>query len=371
MSANHRRKRVLVVLEWESLPSSRVRALQYRPHFDASDSWRAAYRLRRSEPLERLLARSRRPHIPLVMPLLHAPAAALVARWQAGREDAIATLAAECDLVYLVKVPDVALYRRLRALGGPRVVMDFNDGLWLPAFKAAGWQDLDAILDASDGVICENDYVAGYARKRNARVRVVPDSPQLEVFDALRAAVRRDPGRIVLGWVGGHENVGALYRILEPLEELFRRHPGLHLRVLGADAPLLPRFENVRWSCLPRYDQATMVREMLAFDIGLFPMFHNEDGKARGNLKAMLYMSAGAVAACEDFGECPRLVEDGVNGILAGEPGEWLAKLDGLVRDRERASRIAGAGLETIRSRFSTPGVFGQLVSALDQLHAG
>ena len=118
------------------------------------------------------------------------------------------------------------------------MVADFNDGLWLPAFQASGWNDLDAILGTVDGVICENGHVAQYARRFNPHVVVVPDSPQLAEFDRRRGEVRRDPARTVLGWLGSPENVGALYRIWEPLESLMRKIPGLHLRVVGAEYSL-------------------------------------------------------------------------------------------------------------------------------------
>ena len=92
--------------------------------------------------------------------------------------------------MYLVKVAHLPLYQRLRALNRPRVIADFNDGLWLPAFQAAGWQDLDAILTTAHGVICENGHVAGYARRHNANVHVVPDSPQLDQFDRQRSNIQ-------------------------------------------------------------------------------------------------------------------------------------------------------------------------------------
>jgi glycosyltransferase involved in cell wall biosynthesis len=298
-----------------------------------------------------------------MMPLLHRPVSAYSARWERQREDQIVREAARAHLVYLVKVPQLSLYERLRAVNGPRVVADFNDGLWLPAFQASGWQDLDAILSTAHAVICENPYVADYARRANANVHVVPDSPQLDRFDQRRSEVKRDPAKTVLGWIGSPENVGSLFRIWEPLEALMRRVRNVELRVLGADPSHLPRFESVRWSCLPRFDQATMISETLAFDVGLFPMFHTGDGLARGNLKAMIYMSAGAAALCEDYGENRALIADGDNGMLASTPEQWLEKMERLCADKPARERIAARGLETIRRRFAADVVFAQLQS--------
>jgi glycosyltransferase involved in cell wall biosynthesis len=350
------------------IPSAMVRAMQYRHLFERSEAWRAEFVSRKSERLTRLLNRTDKPRIPLVKPLVHGPLAALNDRWERKHEDEIVQQAKQVDLVYVVKIPHLPLYERLRALNGPKVVMDMNDGLWLPAFQAGDWKPLDRILTMSHAVICENDHVADYARKHNPCVRVVPDAPQVEVFDRWRDQVRRDSAKVVLGWIGSPENVGALYHVLEPLETLFARHPHLHMRIVGADRSILPRFEDVRWSSRSSYDQETMVRETLAFDIGLFPMFHNRDGLARGNLKAMIYMSAGAVAMCENYGENATLIRDGENGVLAATPQEWLEKLERLVTDSAARKAIAQRGLQTIRSKFTAERVFDKLIATFDDI---
>lgn len=362
------RRRALIVVNGLDEPSGTVRALQYAPLFENSAEWQATFVTRRSARWVRRANRTFRPTAPLVVPLIHRPVAAYMKRWEDRREDEIVRLAASADLVYLVKVPHLRLYQRLRALRKPVVVMDFNDGLWLPPFQGGGWRDLDGILEAVHGVICENGHVAEYARRHSAHVHVVPDSPQLEQFDMVRDRVTRDPSRVVLGWLGSPENVGSLFKIFEPLENLFQRHANLHLRIVGAGRDLLPRFESVQWSCRPSYDQQSMIEESLAFDIGLFPMFHTADGRARGNLKAMIYMSAEAAVVGEDYGENPVLVQDGVNGALAANPDQWLEKLEWLAADRAARVAVARRGLETIRERFAAPIVFRQLQQAFSQL---
>ena len=361
-------RRALIVVNGLNEPSGTVRAEQYAPFFERSSEWNATFIGRRSQKWVQRSNRTNRPTAPLIVPLVHRPVAAYTRHWEQKREDEIVSLAAGVDLVYLVKVPHLPLYQRLAALRKPVVIADFNDGLWLPAFQASGWQQLDAILSTVDGVICENGHVAEYARRHNANVHVVPDSPQLDLFDRQRSHVGRDPGRTVLGWIGSPENVGSLYRIWEPLEALMQRVPNLHLRVLGADRHQLPRFESVRWSARPRFNQAVMIEEALAFDVGLFPMFHTGDGLARGNLKAMIYMSAEAAALCEDYGENRTLISDGVNGALAGSMEQWLQKMEWLATDRSARVTMAARGLQTIRERFAAEVVFASLQQAFTSL---
>jgi len=343
-----------------------VRALQYEPLFKVTPDWQAAFTTRQSEFLSRFLGDSR-----LAVRIVRRPFRHLLAEyskgWDRRREDEIVERAKKCDLVSIVKSPGIRLYDRMCKLDGPGVVMDINDAVWLPFFN---WTDLPETLQMVHGVICENEYIAEYARRYNNNVHVVPDSPQLEVFDRSRPDIRRDEDKVVLGWIGSAQNIAPLEQIKEPLEALFSQFPKLHLRVVGANESRLPKFKHVRYSCRPTYDQSTMVREVLRFDIGLLPLLHNEDGRARGTLKAKVYMSGGAVVVAEDFGENPGLIRDGVNGMLASSLNDWHDKLQSLISDRSERLRIAGQGLATIRENFTVAHIFNRLIASYDHILA-
>ena len=342
-------------------PSAMVRALQYRDLLARRTDVVAEFRDVRWQPLDALLGFLER-----VIPFKAVPRQfrRLEGALTRLREVRLARHAAAFDVVFMVKVPFLRTYVRLAAVKGPRLWIDVNDGLWLPAHQAGGWKDLDRMLPLVHGVICENRYVAEYARKHCPRVHVVHDPPQVELFDRRRDAVRRDPSRITIGWIGSLLTAAPLYSIWEPLERLFAKHPHLHFRIVGADPSRLPHFEKVRYSVRPKYDQASMIEEVLAMDIGVFPLFAVEEALARGTLKAMIYMSGGAVAVARDIGENRDLIQDGVNGFLAGTPEEWFEKLDRLVQDAELRRRMSEAGLETIRAGFTKEKSLDQLIAA-------
>jgi glycosyltransferase involved in cell wall biosynthesis len=272
-------------------------------------------------------------------------------------------MAGNYDIVSIIKSQGISLYTRILALRGPRLIMDINDAVWPPYFD---WPDLPETLSIVHGVICENGYIADYVRRYNSTVFVIPDSPQVEVFDALRGSVCRRPQEIRLGWIGLSHNIAPLLAILEALEPLFARHQQLHLRIVGAEATMLPKSKYLRYSCQPSFNQKTMAREVLAFDIGLFPLLHNDDGRGRGTLKALVYMSGEAAVVAENFGENPKLIEEGVNGLLALSLDEWHDKLEHLVTDSEARSRLAKRGLETVRRGFTAAKIFERIITAYE-----
>ena len=360
--------RVLIVVDSFDLPSSISSALQYRDLFAAAGfetryvardqpegyrlgngvanwAWRLAFRG---------TARSMK--------------AAILRRWQ---DEAIIELAREFDVVYSLKIPSLEFHERILDLKGPRLLVGFADAFWLPFARRQRWADLERILAAAHGVVTVNEFTAAYVRAWNERVFIVNDSPQTEDFDEYRGVVQRDPSRVTLGWIGSPYTAVSLFKIWEPLEELFDEYPELHLRLVGTgppDGPNVPRFEKVRWSSRPSYGHEEMIREVLAMDIGLFPLFRGDDSLARGSLKAAVYMSGGAAVVAQNYGEVPDLISDGWNGMLADSPVEWHDQLERLVRDGDLRKEMAARALETVREKLSRAKTFEQLRHAIENV---
>jgi glycosyltransferase involved in cell wall biosynthesis len=355
-------RRLLVVLDSLSLPSSYASALQYREPLieagydvrfivrdqpegfeqrDRAANW--AWRLRMPRRSHRMKSDIRR-------------------RW----DDRIVELAREYDVVYAVKIPSLELHERILA-AGPRLLVLFTDALWLPWARERGWDDWERILSIAHGVLTVNEFTAARARQYNPRVFIMHDSPQVEDF----GTPVKDPNLITLGWIGSAATATSLFRIWEPLETLFGRYANLHLRLVGTGAPSLlnlPRFENVRWSARESYDHDSMIEEVLRMDIGLFPLFRGDDALARGALKAAIYMSGEAAVVAQRYGEAPELIEDGVNGMLADSDREWIEKIAYLIDHPAERRAIAARGLATARERFSRARTFEQLRHAIDSV---
>lgn len=353
--------RSLLILNRLDVVQATVRALQFQDQLrDASFALRTpAWTVR----LQRYW-----PH----RPALRWPADWLT-HWACRRQERqIVRQASHARVVYNVGVPSWRLHQRLveaRRRHGFRLVTDMVDAQWLPWFAQFGWDRLDEMLTQSDAVFVTNRYLAEYAQRFCERVLIVPDAPQLEVFDRRRDQVQRlDPEQeLRVGWIGGRDTVFSLHRIHEALEALAAARPKLHLRILGAPVDRLPRFEKVRWSTVEHYDQETMVREALQMHIGVFPQFHVEESVCRGALKSKIYMAAGAAVVAERLGENEELIEEGRNGLLAESNDQWRAQLLRLADDHALRQRLAAAGLATIREQFSGPHVGGQLQAALEQ----
>jgi glycosyltransferase involved in cell wall biosynthesis len=360
--------RILILIDDPQLPSARVSALQFVELMRGAGmevdvaAFRAPELLRRQERVTRTATRMRMSRV----------ARPVVARMQRLHEEEIFARAAAADLVYVIKVPRIDMFRRLARLEKPKLLFHVSDAFWLPFLQQHGWDDADEMLRLADGVTTTNEFTAARIRAANPKVFIVPDCPQVEDFDRMRVAVTRDSDEVTIGWIGTPLTANALFRIWEPLERLAVERADWSLRLVGTGsvelAANIPRFERVRWSALPWYDQETMIREVLAMDIGLFPLWKGDDALSRGSLKTLIYMSGGAASVSQAYGDNLELVQDGVNGMLADGDDQWLDKLRRLIDDRSLRASIAEQGLATVRRDHTRAAIFDALRHAIESV---
>lgn len=356
--------RVLVILEAGSAyPSGVIRGLVYQESFRAAGI-EAVYRSRQCPSLAAWLASPS----PWVAPLLSRLVVALLYRLSTFlawlKEPFLIATAKGFDVVYLSKVTSHRLIRGLKEKTRARVVMDIGDALWLPAARTP---HLDEVLRMADAVTTDNEGTASYIVKQNPRCTVIPDCPQVDQYDARRGAVPRATGKVVIGWVGSPSTLYNLFVVWEALERLFAKHDHLHLRLVGTgrEVRFLPPFERVRFSCVPRYDQAQLIDEVLAMDIGLFPLQAVQASEVRGVLKAAVYMSGEVPVIASPVGQVADVIREGENGLLARTSAEWEQHLESLIRDAGLRERLGKAGLQTVRKQFTVPQSFQKLSSVL------
>lgn len=360
-------KSVLLVPEaGDARPSGRLRVLGYRDLF-AAHGIETHIRSRRVPALARFVEQPGA--IARILMSIRRPPwlRGLTGHVARARERAILSHARNVDAVFLQKVDSWTLVDALRSTTTARLVYDLNDGLWLPSWSWFADGKLPEILRTVDAATCDNPFGLAYARRYNSNTYLVPDPPQVELYDQRREAVKRDPSEIVLGWVGNRDTAFNLFAIWEPLERLFERFDHITLRLLGVghDPRVLPRFEKVRYSILPYYSREQLIDEALRMDIGLFPLFDVEDSLARGILKPTVYMSGGACVVTRPIGQNCDLIADGINGVFASTPDEWFDRLSWLVEDHDARRRIAAAGLDTVHEHYTVEQCFDRLMTAL------
>ncbi len=295
--------------------ATRYRALAYRPYLEER-GWRVEILPHDSSPRGRLVAIRR---------------------------------ARAADLVFVQKKRLPGWQLRAMKGAGARLVYDLDDAVMLRSSRHAARRSatrerrFETVLRFADLVLAGNRYLADLARRPGTAVAVQPlpfDVARLPVHAAQEPATDPRGHELVLGWIGGRKSLPFLRELSPVLERIGARHPNVSLRVVCDTAFALERMrlEPRRWSLASEGD------EVAAFDVGLAPL--PDDAWARGKCgtKLLQYFCAALPTVASPVGVHAEIVEDGRNGLLAGDHGAWEAALEQLIADARLRARLGAAG---------------------------
>ncbi|MCB0770455.1 MAG: glycosyltransferase family 4 protein [Flavobacteriales bacterium] len=244
--------------------------------------------------------------------------------------------------------------RALAATGVP-LIYDFDDAIWhmdvsegnrkLRWLKDPG--KTARIIRLADLVIAGNAFLADHAKKYSTRVETIPTVIDT---DRYRPTAKISTGPVVIGWTGSHTSMAHLKQVLPMLKAVYAEWGDrIRFRVISDrdfDGEGLP-VENIRWS------SATEAEDLAAIDIGIMPLPNDVWSRGKCGFKGLQYMAMAKAVVLSRVGVNPSIVQEGVNGLLAGDQDEWLLKLGQLIADPDLRQRIGQAARTTVEEHYS------------------
>jgi glycosyltransferase involved in cell wall biosynthesis len=268
------------------------------------------------------------------------------------------------DWVFVQSIPPPEWWVNAMKRAGPRILFDFDDAVFLHNPPRVGH-----LVTHADLVTVGSHFNLAYAQKLSRRVVLLPTPVPLDQFQRQDAGVKRsNDGHITIGWVGGTTTTKYLELLREPLTRLAEQFPGtIRFVAIGSGNRTndVPRIDGMDVVTIPRIDSNDVPRHVRTFDIGVMPLFDGEWERGKCSLKLLEYMAAGVPAVGSAVGENLYVIDDGVNGCLASNADEWVAKLAELIRSPERRKILGGRGQQTVRERYSTEVCYDILRNAL------
>lgn len=269
--------------------------------------------------------------------------------------------AADYDLVYIFREAAILgppWFERKIARSGVPIVFDFDDAVFVsyksPSNGYLSYLKFPAkiaeICKLSKHVMAGNEYLADYARQTNANVTIIPTTIDTDKYQYLERPA--GPEIITIGWSGSFSTIQHLDTVRDVLQDLAKDET-FRLRVIGTPAYDLPGVdvEAVQW----RSD--TEIDDLQKIDIGLMPLPDENWTKGKCGLKALQYMALGIPTICSPVGVNSTIIQDGVNGFLAGDKAEWIEKIKRLIHSAELRRELGRAGRETVENEYSAKAI--------------
>jgi glycosyltransferase involved in cell wall biosynthesis len=238
----------------------------------------------------------------------------------------------------------------------PTIIFDFDDATWIQNPIAP-----KVLAFFADRFIVASHYLSKWPYIKGRPTLVMANLIDYSIADTYGRHAESAGGNapVVLGWIGNapdplsRENLAVL---LPAMKALAARKANCVFRIVGTqdDVAVTQPFidTGIRFESVARLDwgkPGEIQKANAAFDIGLCPLVPGETNEARCSLKVLDYMAAGIPVAISPIGENTYFIEDGVQGFLPKNAGEWTEKLLLLIEDRalrEKMGREARAKLE-------------------------
>lgn len=332
-------------------PATRYRVCQYLPFLDRAGMRHSEYSVFSEKTTRRMLISSTFGPFRKSSHYIRVVAEKFLRSWKA------IWMAGRFDTVLLQRSTFAFGFEWLLRLRNRNIIFDIDDSIYMPEKPEAGpigWlkryvkkKEVVSTLGISRCVIAENNHIKNFVQKYCGKVYIIT-GPIDTVKNYARPYGAPSCGDVVIGWIGSASTMQYLKMMDSVLEELSKRYK-IKVRLVGAAAYSLKsvKADVVRW------DEATEVRELHKFDIGIMAMPDNEWTRGKVGCKMLQYMANAIPAVVSYTPTNAEIIEDGVNGFLAGPEKEWIEKLSLLIKDPLARQRIGLAGRRTVEERFS------------------
>jgi len=233
------------------------------------------------------------------------------------------------------------------------IIFDFDDAIFLENFNPVNSfyrflkfpSKTKHIIRMSKAVIVANRFLKEYADKFNKNVYVIPTCVDTEKFNVSKK--NNDP--LVIGWVGSPTTAPYLDIIFHVMRRLSRKYDFI-FKIVGAGEDIFikeVKVENFAWQL------SREAEDFKSMNIGIYPVSDTLWACGKAGFKAIQYMSVGAPVVASPVGMIKEIIQDGVNGFLAGTEDEWVEKISRLIEEPGLKEKIGLAARETAENKFS------------------
>lgn len=234
-----------------------------------------------------------------------------------------------------------------------KFIYDFDDAVYLrheshkkkkPSFSSM--IKFKSILKNTDTVVAGNRVLADFAAKFTGSVEIIPSTVETDNIPVRDYSSKNE--KFIVGWVGGNINLSQLQLLAAVLKRLSGEIP-LELRVISGEAPDIPGVDVV---FIP-WAKDTQETEIAKFDAGLMPLPDSPHARGKCAFKAIQYMASGVVPVVSDVGINAEVVQDGRCGLVAENIDDFYNKIKFLYENPEKRAEMGKRARERIVNNYS------------------
>jgi glycosyltransferase involved in cell wall biosynthesis len=316
----------------------------------------------------------------IVSPLKHA-GLELLRGVEAGRIDT--SKAAEADLILLQRdFPHSQAFEEILSIAQKEnkpLVLDLDDLLLeLPRDHPdkVVHQDSGVLLPILRGIVQADAITVStpplreYLLRFHPNVFLLPNYLDQKIWP-LKAQQVGTP--LVIGYMGGNSHGPDLESILPALETVLEKHSSVQLHFYGLQPPeALQEHSQVIWTPAESSSYAEFAAHFSSqrWDIFIAPLKDNLFNRSKSAIKFLEYSALGVPGVYSRITPYERLVQDGINGLLAADGQDWQRGLNRLIESSQLRKQIGSKARETLRRNWLISQHAGAWAEAYDRIAA-
>lgn len=238
-----------------------------------------------------------------------------------------------------------------------KIIYDFDDAIWLTdkineskIERLIRWRSkVASICKWSYRISCGNEYLANYARQFNPNVVINPTTIDTENLHKPGVVPKENTNKITIGWTGSHSTLKYLKEIEVALQHLIKKYPHVQVLVIADRKPDL-QINNLIYL---RWSKETEAEDLLKIDIGIMPLPDDEWSKGKCGFKALQYMGMEIPCVASPVGVNKKIIDHGINGLLAEDEQEWIENLEYLINTPIAREQLGKAGRKKVVDNYS------------------
>jgi glycosyltransferase involved in cell wall biosynthesis len=214
---------------------------------------------------------------------------------------------------------------------------------------------ITAIADA-DLILVPTGELRRIAESFNPNVIVLPNYLDDTLWHLKAPKDSLNDQFVKIGYMGSNSHTPDLALIAPVIKEIVQKYtPKVQVDIWGTPLPEeLTGVEGVNWYPSPTnvYKDFVNFFQSLEFDIAITPLADNLFNRCKSGLKFLEYSANGAPGVYSRVAPYESIVEDGVNGFLAGNEEEWSTSLAKLIEDATLRKKMVEAAQKEIRENW-------------------
>lgn len=251
---------------------------------------------------------------------------------------------------YLVKVANSI---------GKKTIFDIDDA-YSKSKNENTLNNFIRIIENVSAVTVGSQNLKKFVEKYRRNSILLPTSIKLDNYAIESTQSNKD--YVCLGWIGNgaHYHQDLIKILKKPFIKIASQYK-IRFKLVGAckQKELYDAFNNINglnvtfideidWS-----DPLSVRKEILDFDIGLYPVINNDFNLSKCGFKALEYMALGIPVVTSPIGANEYIISTGVDGYHASGDEEWIDVLGKLIEEKGLRHSLGMAGRKKVETEYS------------------